>query len=147
MREEEITKRIVNILDKRGWEILAFDYPQSGTGIMLKDSRNSKEKNKNCINPDILAIKNNVLLVMENKFNFSLKDIMKLNLMKDGIFNHDLDRHFPKLKYKRMCVGVGLYNNKKNITKVENCKSDIDFCILIDENSSNILFYIDELFF
>ena len=57
MTEETVTKLLLEWLMNNGWEIICFDFPQSGTGRLLHPN-GSTEKNKNAINPDIVAVRN-----------------------------------------------------------------------------------------
>ena len=59
MSEEEVTKNILKYLKNNNWNIYSYDFPQSGTGIMIKKNNEKNNKNKNSIIPDIIAIKNN----------------------------------------------------------------------------------------
>jgi hypothetical protein len=61
-----VTKTILSYLSSKGWNIVAYDFPQSGTGIMLHPDRNYSEKNKGGIIPDIVAVK-------KKEYAFSLK--------------------------------------------------------------------------
>lgn len=62
MREEEVTMILVKCLKKRGWKILSFDYPGSGTGFRLHKN-GTNYKNKDTIVPDIIAVKGGRSLV------------------------------------------------------------------------------------
>lgn len=44
MREENVTKKIIKYLKKNEWEIISFDFPQSGTGIMILPDDNKSSK-------------------------------------------------------------------------------------------------------
>ena len=54
MREEQVTKNILDWLEGNGWKIICYDFPQSGTGVLLHlNNSNRTEKNKGGIIPDI----------------------------------------------------------------------------------------------
>ncbi len=59
MREEKVTIHILNWLEANEWKIICYDFPQSGTGILIHP--NIKEtkttKNKGGVIPDIIAVK------------------------------------------------------------------------------------------
>ena len=68
MREENVTKNILQWLQINKWEIICFDFPQSGTGVLLHlNDINRTEKNKGGIIPDIIAVKNGIAVFFENK--------------------------------------------------------------------------------
>lgn len=79
MREENVTKKIIKYLKKNEWKIISFDFPQSGTGIMILPDDNKSSKNKDSIIPDIIAHKNNICLFFENKDRFVKADFDKVN--------------------------------------------------------------------
>ena len=56
IREEEATKFLLKWLITKGWEIVASDYPQSGTGKALHPN-DTDDKTLGIIIPDIIAIK------------------------------------------------------------------------------------------
>ena len=41
---------------QKGWYIVCFDFPQSGTGILIHPDSGRSEKNKGSINPDIPSL-------------------------------------------------------------------------------------------
>ena len=66
MNEAKLTKKSISFLKSTGWNIIAFDYPQSGTGKNFKSSSRcvkENQKNKEHIIPDILAVKNKVMIL------------------------------------------------------------------------------------
>ena len=66
MTEEQVTKSLLKWLSDHQWEIICFDFPQSGTGRFLHPNGDTN-KNKDTINPDIVAVKDNICLFFENK--------------------------------------------------------------------------------
>lgn len=77
MTEEFVTKSILRYLIDRGWQIIAFDFPQSGTGRSLHPN-GSTSKNEGVLIPDIVAIKGNVCLYLENKDHYYKPDFVKV---------------------------------------------------------------------
>ncbi len=136
IKEETITKCILNFLAKKGWRVLSFDFPQSGTGISLKVNNSHNEKNRGSVTPDVIAIKSNILLILENKSDFSKKDLDKLETVKDGRYSESLIRHFPNLKSKRICIGMGLGATSANLAKVTQYKNELDAYIIVGEDAS-----------
>lgn len=46
MTEEQVTKAILQYLQNKGWHIVCFDFPQSGTGRVLHPNNADGEKIK-----------------------------------------------------------------------------------------------------
>ncbi|NQG96961.1 hypothetical protein HO675_02430 [Streptococcus suis] len=86
MNEETVTKMIMAELDKAGFTILSFDYPQSGTGILLIPDKKELPR----LNIDIIAVRNNELYVFENKDRYYPKDFEKLASFKENM------KHYTK---------------------------------------------------
>lgn len=79
MREERVTINILNWLEENGWQIVCYDFPQSGTGILLhSNGDNRTEKNKGGIISDIIVVKKDIALFFENKDRFYQPDFDKL---------------------------------------------------------------------
>jgi hypothetical protein len=84
MTEEFVTLSVMRTLIGKGWTILTYDYPKSGTGIMLHpEERGEAHKNKASIIPDIVAVKKDIVLFFENKNKFFLPDFLKLQEIRD----------------------------------------------------------------
>ena len=79
--EEQVTKKIMAELDELGFDIIAFDFPQSGTGVLLHPEKSELPK----INLDIIAIKEDKLYLFENKDRYYPKDFTKLSSFKENI--------------------------------------------------------------
>lgn len=84
MPEELVTKAILKFLKENSWEILTFDFPQSGTGINIRSTNNDDKS----INFDIIAKKGNQLIFFENKSYKYLQDFVKLNNFLKNIANY-----------------------------------------------------------
>lgn len=136
MSEEQVTKAILKWLDQNKWKIICFDFPQSGTGKLLHPNNSFSEKNKKAINPDIIAVRQNICLYFENKDRVYLPDFNKIYLIKNG---NDYSNAFSKLLHghmiNEMFFGIGLpascYNKKAN----EN-KNLTDFIVGVNEDFS-----------
>ncbi|MFI3319006.1 MAG: hypothetical protein SNH88_07450 [Rikenellaceae bacterium] len=135
IREEEVTKRSIEWLINEGWEIICYDFPQSGTGIMLHP--NSREdKNRGGIIPDIVAHKNSTVLFFENKERFALRDFKKIDrLIHSNDYSIDIKRLLKNHKFNNIYYGVSLASSESNI---ENCNANLDlvqFIFLVDEHA------------
>ena len=77
--EEQMTKAIIDWLEINSWEIICFDFPQSGTGVSLHLNNELRiTKNKGAFIPDIVAIKNENVIFFENKDRFVINDFIKI---------------------------------------------------------------------
>lgn len=139
MKEETITTKLVEHLETNGWDVISFDFPQSGTGTLLKKNGVVKEKNKHSITPDIIALKSDVLLFMENKSWFSKKDVEKLLAVRRDDYSDDLPRHFPNLKFKKITIGVGLSDTENNSNKLKKEGGELDLHILLGKDGFRVV--------
>ena len=46
MREERVTINILNWLESNGWKIICYDFPQSGTGVLLHPNSDENRTKK-----------------------------------------------------------------------------------------------------
>lgn len=129
MREERITINLLRKLSKNDWEILSFDFPQSGTGKILHPD-NAAEGD---VIPDIIAYKNQNLIIMENKLNYSEDDIKKLIKMKTtNIYFDSVNDLLEDRVVINYYFGVALKNSSRNKNKLSSVGDAIDFSILYD---------------
>lgn len=138
MTEEQLTKTILNWLEKDGWNIVCFDFPQSGTGVSLHPNEEIRTtKNKGAIIPDIVAIKGDIVVFFENKDHFSMEDFLKVEqLRKSPDYSNSIKNLLRDLIHTKIFYGVGLpfTNNIHNKTK-ENINR-IDFAVFVSANKS-----------
>lgn len=136
MKEENVTKKIMKYLKNNGWKIISFDFPQSGTGVMILPDDNESSKNKDSIIPDIVAYKNNICLFFENKDRFVKSDFDKVNgLIKNNRYIKNINKFLSKYEINNIYYGIGLPYDVKTTTILEH--SDlIDFVLKIFENET-----------
>ncbi|STD59179.1 Uncharacterised protein [Empedobacter falsenii] len=137
MREERVTINILNWLERNGWKIVCYDFPQSGTGVLLhpNSDENRTTKNKGGIIPDILATRNSVALFFENKDRFVLSDFEKLKEIKTlGNFSNSLYAILSDFNVTSIYYGVGIPAIEKHIKKSLENIDGIDFLISTLEN-------------
>lgn len=133
MSEEVITIEFIRILKLIGWDIISFDFPQSGTGLELRPN-NSIEKNLGMIKPDIIAQKDGIVLITENKVNYYKKDIDKLNNLREtDDYSNDLRNIIPSYNTSKIYYGVILKLTNNNKLKLDKIKDKIDFSIFYDD--------------
>jgi len=131
VQEEKVTKDILNWLEKNGWKIICYDFPQSGTGVLLHlNSDKRTEKNKGGIIPDIVAVKNNTGILFENKDRFYAPDFDKLHEIKtQSNYSNSLEQLLAGMNVKMIYYGVGVPELKINIEKFKPHLEKIDFLI------------------
>lgn len=121
MNEEKVTKKIMGELDKDGFTILAFDYPQSGTGVLLIPDKEGLPR----INIDIIAVRDRELYLFENKDRYYPKDFEKLSFFKKNI-NHYKKSFEAKFKLRlldfNITTFIGLPEEYENRIKPEKRK-------------------------
>jgi hypothetical protein len=149
MREERVTINILNWLEENGWEIVCYDFPQSGTGILIHpNGDNRTEKNKGGIIPDIIAVKNDIGLFFENKDRFYQPDFDKLFEIKTkNNFSDSLNQLLSGFSISKMVYGIGIPEEKKHLDKSKTQLDKIDFLITTDDNKNvKVQFDIEKVF-
>ncbi len=136
MKEEQVTKAILEWLISHKWKIVCFDFPQSGTGRILHPNNGNYDKNKDAIIPDIVALKNRVCVFFENKNRFYRPDFEKQNAIKNG---NEYDEAIMNLlkgySVDSIFWGIGLPSaNHKQGSK--NAAHLVDFIICVDEDKT-----------
>jgi hypothetical protein len=133
--EEFITKAILAHLSRKGWRILAFDYPQSGTGISLQpdDRPDYHSKNLGMVTPDVIAMKGEILLILENKPVFYEPDVEKLCAVKAGQYNDSICSVFG-IKYFTIKVGIGIGDSPRERKKALLCSNAVDALLWVDRH-------------
>lgn len=134
MKEEFVTKSIINYLKVNCWNIFAFDYPQSGTGFLIHPN-DRLHKNKDAIIPDIIANKKSTCIIMENKPYYYKNDFFKLdNLKNDTKYSNDLNSILKQLNCKNIKYGIGLPEKDFLQKRSEEHLELVDFIITVDDS-------------
>ena len=137
MREERVTKNLLTWLQTNGWSIVCFDFPQSGTGVLLHPNTDDirTTKNKGGIIPDILATRNSVALFFENKDRFLLSDFEKIREIKTlGNFSNSLSSILSAYNVNAIYYGIGIPAIERQIKKSLENIDGIDFLVSTFEN-------------
>ena len=140
MTEERVTTYICDWLRSNRWEIICFDFPQSGTGRLLHPN-GSAEKSKGAINPDIVAVRSGVCLFFENKDRFHFPDYKKLNeLIVDNVYTGDITRLLAGRVVNAFYYGIGLPTEKhKNGSK--KAAHLVDFIVGVEATNDTAILY------
>ncbi|MEW6067316.1 MAG: hypothetical protein AB1610_03350 [Nitrospirota bacterium] len=128
-------------------EILSYDFPQSGTGISLQPNqafRQPETKNEGVIIPDIIAFKDGIGLISENKPYFEKQDIDKLEKIRDGIYSESLNKVFRDRQINKLVLGIVLPNILTEISKAQDYFVRIDFVFVINAIGSCDVEYLLE---
>ena len=134
--EEQVTKAILIWLEENDWEIICFDFPGSGTGVTLHpNERLGNTKNKGSFIPDIVAIKNEIVIFFENKDRFVLSDFIKVqNLKNNNDYSNSIQIFLAKFEYSKILYGVGLAHSNTTENKTNIHLDKIDFAVFYDSN-------------
>ncbi len=140
MTEEFVTKAILNWLISNGWKILAFDFPQSGTGRLFHPDDCESEKNKGAINPDIIAVRNGAAVFFENKNRFYYPDFEKVNLLiVDNKYTCAIADILEGENITEIYYGIGLPVSKYSKRAIS-CSDMVNFVVgVADEGSVSSL--------
>ena len=138
MREEKVTISILKWLEKNDWEIISYDFPQSGTGILLhKNSISGHHKNKGGIIPDIIAKKSNTVVYFENKDRYYADDFTKIQDLKvKKEYSEALTNLLGSLTQITIYFGIGIPALPSEIKKCLLSSEKIDFLISVKDNYS-----------
>lgn len=149
MREERVTINLLNWLEENGWKIVCYDFPQSGTGILLHPNDTDRsEKNKGGIIPDIIAVKGNLALFFENKDRFFEPDFDKLLEIKtENNFSDSLNRLLSEFKITKIVYGIGIPTVERHIVKSKTQLEKIDFLISTNNDKEIFIHYDKEKVF
>ncbi len=149
LTEEQVTKAILFWLEINGWEIISFDFPQSGTGVTVHPNEELRTtKNKGSFIPDIVAIKDKTVVFFENKDRFVLDDFIKIQALKE---NNDYSTSIKKLligfEYSKIFYGVALAQNDNIKQKTQENLDKIDFAFFITQDRNISIFFDSEKIF
>ncbi|MHB1147492.1 MAG: hypothetical protein ACYC01_07855 [Lutibacter sp.] len=143
MREEKVTKNILDWLEENDWTIICYDFPQSGTGVLLHlNNVNRTEKNKGGIIPDIIAVKGKTALFFENKDRFYEPDFNKLNEIRTKLnYSDSLNQLLNGLEISNIYYGIGMPKLDNEIKKSKLHLEKIDFLISTNMKKEVLIHY------
>ena len=138
LTEEQITKTLLTWLGSRGWHVICFDFPQSGTGFVLHPNVELRTtKNKGAIIPDIVAIKDTTVTFFENKDHFVLADFNKVESLRiTDDYSESIHRLLCNCTYDNIYYGVGLPLTRISEAKTADYSMKIDFAVFVSIDRS-----------
>ncbi|MBQ0054668.1 MAG: hypothetical protein KBS54_00770 [Synergistaceae bacterium] len=140
MTEEQVTKALIKWLLLNKWDIVCFDFPQSGTGHFLHPN-GTKEKMKDSINPDIVAVKDDICVFFENKGYFYFNDFKKVNFLRStDIYSEAIQSLLNKYVIHNIYYGIG-YPKTAHKAKAIKSVHLVDFILGINEDFSVEILY------
>ena len=142
MTEEQVTKAVIKWLMREGWTIIAFDFPQSGTGRALHQN-NTDSKTEGIWIPDIVAHKSNTLVFFENKSQFVHRDFEKVaGLKQTSIYSNAIAEITVGYPFNKIYYGVGFYSSAVDIDKANSDLDMVDF-VVFAENTDKVCIHYD----
>ena len=134
MTEEQVTKSILKWLVDSGWEILDYDFPGGGTGRKFHIGNGRSDKTKGIVIPDVIALRNDVILILENKSVDTLSDYEKIKqLAESSDFRVQLEAAYPDISIVKVLWGVGYSGRQKYTSQAVN--SNVNVVVNVSGNS------------
>lgn len=135
MREEFVTKSILRYLMDNGWTVICYDFPQSGTGRVLHPN-GQNSKTQGAIVPDIVAVRGDVALYMENKDRYYLPDYDKVHsALETGRYSEGFQSILQGHDIDRIIGGIGMPREKYVGDAVSNAML-VDVVMCVDDGGS-----------
>jgi len=133
MSEEQITKAFLKWLESENWELVCFDFPQSGTGRMLHPNNSENHKNKDAIIPDIVVVRNEVALFFENKDRFYYSDFQKVDRLRNtDHYSDSIQSLLETYNVKKTYFGIGGPKERKFEKNAMEYTDMVDFIVMTD---------------
>ena len=141
MTEEQVTKAIVKWLVYNGWTIIAFDFPQSGTGKALHPN-DTDSKTEGIWIPDIVACRESILVFFENKNQYVYRDFEKIAKLKQtNVYSHAIAEITKGHPFDSIYYGVGFPFSETSINRANSSLDMVDFVVLADNKDHASIHY------
>jgi hypothetical protein len=135
LTEEQVTKTILNWLESAGWQIVCYDFPQSGTGRPLHlNSEKRSGKNLGAIIPDIVAVKNRKAVFFENKDRYVDADVVKFTRLKSGDYSEAISNLLQNNPADTIYFGIGIPASESPRLKERLNTGMIDFSVFVNSS-------------
>lgn len=130
-----------------GWEIICYDFPQSGTGKVLHPD-NTNSKTEGAIIPDVVAIKGTTVVDFENKDRFVLDDFIKVSSLRDtNLYDRAYSELLDGYSYNHIYYGVGMPYTDQNLSKSIEVIDKVDFAFfMMNDGSFKIIDNLGSIF-
>lgn len=140
MTEEHVTRQILEWLITAGWTIVCFDFPQSGTGRFLHPN-GTRERNKDSINPDIVAVRENTCVFFEDKDRFYDPDFRKVHkLITTDDYSEAINDLLKDYTIEKIYYGIGMPESAYG-KKSRESEELVDFIVGVNADDSSSLLY------
>lgn len=143
MTEEQITKVVIGWLQENDWEIICYDFPQSGTGRSLHPNADVREdtKNKGAVIPDIVAVRNGNAIFFENKDRYVLSDFEKVqHLRSTGDYSEAIDALLSGHGIQSITYGVGGPDETTFIDRAIQSRDMVDFIVVTNKVAAKVVY-------
>lgn len=139
LTEEQVAKSIIRWLMKNGWTIIAFDFPQSGTGRCLHPN-DTDSKTDGIWIPDIVAHRGKNLIFFENKDRCVYRDFEKVERLRHtSSYSKAIKEITQGYEYDNIYYGIGFPQSPSSINTASTYYDMIDFLVTaIDKDNANV---------
>lgn len=135
MNEEQVTEAAEEYLEAEGWTMFAVDYPTSGSGLRLHpNDREAGTKHSGSIVPDIVAYREDTVLIVESKPYFDRDDAEKLAEIANGRFSNSLEKRLYSTDVNEVDTALAFPKDDQHAVE-EELLEEVDYLLLVRENS------------
>ena len=129
--EEFVTNNVARWLRLGGWRVVAVDFPQAGTGVMLHPQP-SGSPNQGALIPDIIAVLGSRVVLVESKDRFVRADFRKVHDARVGTGLLDAVRHvLGGQAVDRVTYGAAMPDIESQYSKTRPYLAEVDFVWLV----------------
>ena len=140
MTEERLTIALLEYLQDNSWDIICYDFPQSGTGKMIHPD-NTNSKTDGGIIPDIVAVKGDICLFFENKDHYYHPDFDKQGMLRStSKYMKSICQLLIGKKYSNIYYGIAIPENSIASVTADD-KKLVDFVISVDDSLKPSIYY------
>ena len=133
MTEEQVTRSVLQWLTDLGWDILDYDFPGGGTGRSFHID-DCVDKTEGIVIPDVIAFKDGVILLFEDKSVDTWTDYEKVERIAKTVKFLDLLRAaYPDKEICNIRWGIAYSGARRFIDRVKD--TCIDFVVNVMPDS------------
>lgn len=135
MEEREVTLELRKYLEEDGWKIESTHFPGAQGGMSISVDG----KTRGWV-PDLVAVKNDVVLTIESKPDYSQPDVNKLNrIFKDERYLEKLRKKLDFSSDVLIQRAIVFYSLNSQTKKVPN-----DFVVFVVGGKNEVSIYLDD---